>query len=120
MVHAMRRAHKKPKFWQIALPYCFPQLNSGVFLFRKTEAVLEFLNKWREAFHTAGIGKDQVTLRELLWTSDLKVYVLPPEYNVRYQKFIDVWAQCKEENEAVPKILHQRKYVTMFEEKTTV
>jgi len=27
MVHAMRRAHKEPRFWNISLPYSFPQLN---------------------------------------------------------------------------------------------
>jgi len=116
MVHAMRRAHKNPRFWNIQLPYSFPQLNSGVFLYRKNDKVLEFLAKWKEAFHTAGIGKDQVTLRELLWLSDLNIYVLPPEYNVRYQKFVDIWAACQQQNEAVPKILHMRKFITELQE----
>jgi len=117
MTHAMRRAHKNPRFWNIPLPYSFPQLNSGVFLYRTNEKVLEFLAKWKEAFHTAGIGKDQVTLRELLWLSDLKIYVLPPEYNVRYQKFLDIWAQNPGQNEAVPKILHMRRFITDLQEK---
>ena len=77
--------------------------------------MLEFLAKWKEAFHSAGIGKDQVTLRELLWLSDLNIYVLPPEYNVRYQKFVDIWA--RQPTEAVPKILHMKKFITELEQK---
>ena len=64
------------------------------------------MKRWRDAYHEAGFKWDQITLRELLWMSDLAVYVLPPEDNVRYRKYLDVWT----EREAVPKILHLAEY----------
>lgn len=125
MAHAHRRAHAKSADTSFvgtmsssssssssasgSPPVEFPQLNSGVFLFRRTEAVVAFLKRWQEAFHAAALPKDQVTLRELLWASagDLRMYVLPPEYNVRYDKYLHVW----DEGEARPKILHMRKFI---------
>jgi hypothetical protein len=108
MTHAHKRANANHRQrWRLDLPATFPQLNSGVLLFRRTDKVLALLDDWREAFHTSGISKDQVTLRELIWESDLQVYVLPPEFNVRYQKFIDTW----DEDEAVPAILHMRHFI---------
>ena len=41
-----------------------------------------------------------------MWTSDLAIYVLPPEYNIRYRKYLDIWT----DREAVPKILHLEDY----------
>jgi hypothetical protein len=123
MAHAHRRSHSKSSATAASSstsssgvdggvshsspPPEFPQLNSGVFLFRRSAGVVAFLKRWQEAFHAAALPKDQVTLRELLWTTDLRVYVLPPEYNVRYQKYIDAW----DAGEAQPKILHMRKFV---------
>jgi len=92
--------------WRTEIPEAFPQLNTGVFLFRGTPAVLELLRAWSAAFHEAGLKKDQVTLRELLWLSDLRLHVLPPEYNLRHRKYLRVW----EEREAVPRILHFRRF----------
>ena len=71
-------------------------------LFKSSPAVLELLRAWGPAYHSAGFKKDQVTLRELLWLSDLRIHILPPEYNVRYEKYMRVW----EEKEAIPRILH--------------
>jgi hypothetical protein len=114
MTHAHRRSHAKSTTTsalatspQGTPPPEFPQLNSGVFLFRRTEGVVAFLKRWQEAFHATALPKDQITLRELLWSTDLRVYVLPPEYNVRYQKYIELW----DAGEAQPKILHMRKFI---------
>lgn len=94
--------------WRIAIPKCFPQLNGGVLLFRNSESVQAMLKEWADAYHSAGFKRDQVTLRELVWRSNLDIYILPPEYNIRYAKYIDVW----EEHEAHPKILHFPDYAT--------
>lgn len=114
MAHAHRRSHSKSAATSSVLsaggrppPPEFPQLNSGVLLYRRTESVVAFLKQWQEAFHAAALPKDQVTLRELLWATDLRVYVLPPEYNVRYDKYLKTW----DAGEAQAKILHMRKFI---------
>ncbi len=99
-----RRTHVEQ--WRISLPQSFPQLNGGVILYRGDEHTREFLASWSAAYHEAGFSKDQTTLRELIWSSDLKLYVLPPEYNVRYDKYVRIWS----ESEATPKILHYRRF----------
>lgn len=97
-----RHGTRQEIVWRKAIPAGFPQLNGGVILYRTTPEVQAFLESWREAYHTAGFKWDQVTLRELMWNSDLRLFVLPPEYNVRYKKYLEVW----DENEAQAKILH--------------
>ncbi len=108
MTHAHKRAAEKSyRKWRQQFSSVFPQLNSGVILYRKTDKIVKFLEEWKAAFHEAKLGKDQLTLRELLWQSDLQIYVLPPEYNIRYSKYFDVW----DPEEAKPKILHMRKFI---------
>ncbi|MCC5973281.1 MAG: hypothetical protein JJT81_04435 [Rubellimicrobium sp.] len=108
---AFAHAHARNKtthveHWTKPLPPAFPQLNGGVILYRRTPAVTAFLADWSRAYHTAGFGKDQTTLRELVWDSDLRPYILPPEYNIRYEKYLKVWTR----DEASPKILHYRRF----------
>jgi hypothetical protein len=103
LAHAHARNRRETKaVWRIDLPDAFPQINTGVMLFKSSPAVLQLLLEWGQAYHSAGFKKDQVTLRELLWVSDLRLHILPPEYNVRYEKYLRVWS----EQEAVPRILH--------------
>lgn len=97
-----RERHSTNQTWRITIPKCFPQLNGGVLLFRNSQAVKSMLKEWAESYHSAGFTRDQVTLRELVWRSELDIYILPPEYNIRYAKYLDFW----EEHEAHPKILH--------------
>ncbi len=92
--------------WRIELPQAFPQFNSGVFLYRKTPAVISFLEDWAQHFKEAGFLQDQMTLRELLWLSDLRIATLPPEYNVRYIKYHYLWSKT----EAKTKIFHLQRY----------
>lgn len=109
---AIAHAHKRNKkatteLWKEKIPNAFPQLNGGVILYKKNETTQKFLKNWQDAFHTAGVKKDQVTLRELLWCDKvIRWTVLPPEFNVRYKKYLRIW----DEDEAVPKILHYRKF----------
>jgi hypothetical protein len=88
--------------WRTPLPAAFPQFNGGVILYKMNDGVGAFLNAWKNAYQTAGFAKDQVTLRELLWESNLQICTLPPEYNIRYRKYLWIWRK----NEAQPKILH--------------
>lgn len=111
LCHEHRRSEAKMSVkWQFTLPNSFPQFNSGVVLFRKNSAMENFFRQWAENYHAAGIKQDQVTLRELLWISEVKLFVLPPEYNIRYLKYVLLWSPL----EVVPRIYHLRRYHLNF------
>lgn len=86
-------------------PYAFPQMNSGVMLYRRSPAMLDFLDEWHRRYRAAGHKRDQVTLRDMLWESDLRFYVLPPEFNLRRVTVLDAW----EPLDARPTILHSHR-----------
>jgi hypothetical protein len=103
IAHAHSRNREATRtIWRKEIPDAFPQMNGGVILYRSTPPVLKLLRAWQRAYHEAGFKKDQVTLRELLWESDLRLHILPPEYNIRYEKYLSIW----KDKEAVPRILH--------------
>lgn len=109
---ALAHAHKRnsPKTtvsWTQDIPLCFPQYNGGVIAYNSYKEVIDLLDSWKSSFHDASFEKDQVTLRELLWLSKLRIATLPPEYNIRYPKYLKVWSK----HEATPKILHLEEYV---------
>lgn len=105
--HAHRRNDSLTREkWRSEIPDAFPQANSGVILYRLTPAVVDLFRDWATSFREAGFGKDQVTLRELLWTRDLRLYFLPPEYNIRYRKNLYLLSK----READPKILHMKRF----------
>jgi hypothetical protein len=87
------------------LPYAFPQFNSGVMLYRRSDAMWEFLREWQRRYRQAGRKRDQVSLHDLLWASDLRFYVLPPEFNLRRVTELDAW----EPLDARPTILHSHR-----------
>lgn len=101
-----RNFHKTSQIWTVGIPPAFPQYNSGVFLYKNSEKMNDLLKRWSKSFHESGFKKDQVTLRELLWLSDLRLATLPPEYNIRHAKYIRIWTK----KEATPKILHMEKF----------
>jgi hypothetical protein len=92
--------------WRIPIPAAFPQFNSGVILYGKSERTLAFLEDWRENFYQANYPQDQATMRESLWLSNLRIATLPPEYNVRFIKYHFLWSK----SEAETKIFHLQKY----------
>lgn len=78
------------RIWRKDLPAAYPQFNGGVIGFAKSERVSAFFDTWETAFFEHGIGKDQPSLRELLWEDrSLRVTVLPEEYNLWDLKRID-------------------------------
>lgn len=112
IAHAQQRNHFPTlQNWKTELPYAFPQMNSGVVLFRANELTKKLFEDWQEAYHNNGFHKDQVTLRELIWNSALRISILPPEYNIRFVKYLDIWT----EKETQPKILHFAAYKDEFE-----
>lgn len=107
IAHAHQRNHfATQQIWRVAIPDSFPQMNGGVLLYNNKPATLQLLRDWQNAYHASSFAKDQVTLRELIWSSDLRITILPPEYNIRYTKYLDIWTQ----EEARPHILHLEAY----------
>lgn len=88
-------------------PYAFPQLNSGVVLYRRSAAMVEFFAQWERRYRDAGRARDQVSLKDLLWSSDLRFYVLPTEFNLRRVTLLDAW----EPLDARPTILHSHRFL---------
>ena len=111
--HAHHRVAGSRRVWQTPVPYGFAGFNSGVILFKKSGPVRELLDDWKQAFHNAGFKNDQITLRELIWMSNLRVATLPPEYNIRNRKYLSIWSA----KDATPKILH---YGSFKQEKNTM
>lgn len=86
-------------------PYAFPQFNSGVMLYRNDAEMAGFFGEWKRAYAAAGLERDQVVLKDLLWDSGLRFYVLPPEFNLRRVTELDAW----EPMDAVPTIVHSHR-----------
>jgi len=95
-----------PREGRPSIPSSFPQLNGGVLLYRSSPAALGFLADWREAYAAAGFGVDQITLRELMWASDIRFAVLPARFNTRRHTWIDHWLTSAPR----PVILHTNRY----------
>jgi hypothetical protein len=76
--------------WSHQVPASFPQLNTGVMLFRGTPEVLDLLAGWPRAYEEAAYpGDDQLPFRQMVWLSDLRLAVLPSIYNARRYTWID-------------------------------
>jgi hypothetical protein len=88
-----------------AVPDSFPEYNGGVILFRQSPSVRALFSKWADYYRRDlerlrcseirwrrppermfyhGDLPDQPTLREALYSSDLRIATLPPEYNCRF------------------------------------
>ena len=89
----------------VQTPYAFPQLNTGVLLYRRSAAVQAFFAEWAERYLAAEVGRDQVTFKDLIWTSNIRFYVLPPEFNLRRVTEMDAW----EPLDALPTIIHSHR-----------
>lgn len=114
---AMTHCHKRnientTQNWNVKIPYAFPQLNSGVVLYRKNDIVTKLFSEWQAAYHSSGFKKDQVTLRELVWLSNARLHILPPEYNIRFRKYLEIWT----EEEVDAKILHDEEFTIFFKQ----
>ena len=88
--------------YKMNLPPSFPQLNSGVLGVRKSPLVTDFIQKWRDAVVDHGIGRDQPSFRELIWESQLRFYVLPPEFNLMDYSLLDNWKSYQ----PAPRLIH--------------
>lgn len=105
-------AHDVRRMWALIreghseqTPYAFPQHNAGVMLYRRSAAMAGFLADWAARYRAAGQERDQITLKDLLWASDIRYYVLPPEFNLRRVTLMDAW----EPLDALPTIIHSHR-----------
>ena len=100
------RAGRKSVRWRFDVPAAFPEHNGGVILYRSSAAAIGFLEAWRDAYAEADFKVDQITLRELLWSSDLRFAVLPQRYNCRRHG----WFEHLFSRRAGPVILHTNRF----------
>ncbi|MEO0891249.1 MAG: hypothetical protein AAFY35_01545 [Pseudomonadota bacterium] len=100
-----RRSELIQKGHSAATPYAFPQMNSGVLLYRNDATMTAFFAEWKRRYDAAGEARDQITLKDLLWESDLPFYILPPEFNLRRVTELDAW----EPLDAIPTIVHSHR-----------
>ncbi|MGC8201702.1 putative nucleotide-diphospho-sugar transferase [Aliiroseovarius sp. PTFE2010] len=105
LAHDVRRASALIQEGTVKTPYAFGQMNSGVMLYRRSPEMLAFLDEWARRYHADGHVRDQVPLKDLLWESDLRFYVLPEEFNLRRVTMLDAW----EPLDARPTILHSHR-----------
>ena len=72
------------------VPEGFCELNSGVLGIRRSTRHRSLVRHWIKLYDSVGIEFDQATLRAALWWATcqkgLRVWVLPPEYNLRTPK----------------------------------
>ncbi len=67
-------------------PDSFPALNTGVLAWRKSERTTAFFESWERSYLEVFRQKrpaDQPAFRHTLFHSDLRHYILPPEFNFR-------------------------------------
>ena len=86
------------------VPHAYRHLNSGVLGIRKSQKTDAFLRQWEGDFQSLKLEKDQSLMRELLYDSDLRVIVLPHEYNVMHMDYIRSATKLS----MAPRLLHLR------------
>ena len=101
--HTLRRNTRFSRSaWRRDLPLAFPQINTGMLAVRKSEVTERFLAAVDAAIAETGAKKDQPIVRELLFDSDLRLAVLPPEYNYKNVR----QAMSLDSKDTAPRILH--------------
>ena len=106
LAHDVRRASDLIREgFDVETPYAFPQLNTGVLLYRRSDVTQSFFAEWSHRYRVAGRARDQVTFKDLIWSSDIRFYVLPPEFNLRRVTVLDAW----EPMDARPTIIHSHR-----------
>ena len=100
-----RRSDLIKKGHSVQTPYAFPQMNSGAMVNRNEAERAAFFAEWKRRYDASGEARDQITLKDLLWESDLRFYVLPPEFNLRRVTELEAW----EPLDAVPTIVHSHR-----------
>ena len=84
-------ARKRTKYSNLVpeyakIPYAFSEVNGGVFAYAANDRTERLFELWKEYFYKYYVqtnGWDQVSLRISLWESDVSMFHMPFEYNIR-------------------------------------
>lgn len=88
--------------WKQKIPAAFPQYNGGVMAIKRTLETDRFLKEWEREISTANAPRDQPALRELLYSSNLRIATLPAEYNLMDIEKLHSWTS----KNCAPRIIH--------------
>ncbi len=92
IAHSPQRIHSLSIKLQVddflgKIPLAFPEYNGGILVFKRTEKVDAFLEKWMTTFEQCwketNYPMDQASFRYCLYHADLRIATLTPEYNFR-------------------------------------
>ncbi|MCG7520182.1 putative nucleotide-diphospho-sugar transferase [Ruegeria sp. Ofav3-42] len=107
MVHdPLRNSPHAQRVWKTALPNAFPHLNGGLVGIRASDEVLAFLREVQETIIAEDLKSDQALIREKLFDSDLRLAVLPPEYNFLDYRQAEMFGFLH----SAPRLLHHYKF----------
>ena len=84
------------------VPAAFPQINSGVIGLGASDPARRLMAEVEADLAASGAGKDQPVLRAHLWRSDLRLLVLPEEYNLMAYRSTLMWTDAR----AAPRVIH--------------
>ena len=84
------------------VPAAFPQINSGVLGLRASEATRRLMAEVEADVAASGARKDQPVLRAHLWRSELRILILPEEYNLMAYRTTLMWSGAR----AAPRVIH--------------
>ncbi|MGR3484489.1 MAG: putative nucleotide-diphospho-sugar transferase [Paracoccaceae bacterium] len=104
-----RNAPNALRMLDTPLPATFPSINSGMLGVRGTPACRDLLAAWDDRMRQTREGTDQPALREVLWHSDLRLGILPIEYNLMSLGLI----KRMNHFHGAPRLLHVRE-ITKF------
>lgn len=122
---AMCHSGAIPKGYGREIPATFPELNCGLIAFRKSKCMGLF-ERWLELYSAGMSGHDQGTFRVAMWESDLKLSVMPQQYNWRYKGSLPLVDSEKPDNKRalvrldwwkripMPRIIHNRKTQQLY------
>ena len=85
----------------IDIPDSFPELNTGVILYKNNKEIKEFLQEWYSSFcDQLNLGmtiasQDQPAFRSCLFNSKIRFNIFTPEYNCRFNMGVAVSSSVK-------------------------
>ncbi|MFV0243903.1 MAG: putative nucleotide-diphospho-sugar transferase [Qingshengfaniella sp.] len=94
--------------WRKPLPNAFPQINGGLMAVKRSADTDALFQAVQQALIEENLPQDQPVLRELLYDSDLRLAILPPEYNLRDRT---LWRFSGSKLPA-PRVLHNTAFIT--------
>ncbi len=87
------------------IPYAFAPIQGGLILYNNTGTVKTWLHQLKKIYVEKDFFDDQVSIRELLWKSEVSFYMLPQEYNFNSLRLLKEWKR-NGFIQARPKIFH--------------